>query len=73
MSGVKHLADEVAEKLGIRDPNDPRVEAEVTRLLSADRRAEAIACRRYGRPFQELPPHEQMTVWLEAEHQEASE
>ena len=73
MGGVKHLADEVAGKLGIRDPNDPRVEAEVSRLLSTDRRAEAIARRRYGRPFGELPPHEQMTVWLEAEHEEVSE
>lgn len=33
MGGTKQLADEVAAKMGIPDPNDARVEAEVDRLL----------------------------------------
>ncbi|GAF85531.1 unnamed protein product [marine sediment metagenome] len=33
MGGTKQLADEVAAKMGIPDPNDSRVEAEVNRLL----------------------------------------
>ena len=42
--------------------------ADVTQTLRTDQRAEEIASRRYGLPFGELPPHEQMTVWMEAEH-----
>jgi len=33
MSGIKHMMDEVAERMDIVDPNDPKVRAEVTRLL----------------------------------------
>lgn len=36
-------------------------------------KAEEIALLRYGRDFNELPPHEQMAVWLEAEHEEVSQ
>lgn len=38
MSGVKHLLDEVAARMEIDDPNDPRVGAEVERLLSIKQR-----------------------------------
>ncbi len=39
MSQTKHLMDEVAARMGIQDPNDPRVQAEVERLLATtDRR-----------------------------------
>ena len=39
MSGVKHMMDEVASRMEIDDPNDPKVQAEVARLLSiTDRR-----------------------------------
>ena len=34
MGGTKQLADEVAARMEIQDPNDPRVEAEVNRLLT---------------------------------------
>jgi hypothetical protein len=34
MGGVKHMMDEVAARMGIDDPNDERVKAEVDRLLS---------------------------------------
>lgn len=68
MGGTKRVAEAVAEGMGVHDPNDPRVVAEADRRLRTDRRAEEIASRRYGRPFGELPPHEQMTVWMEAEH-----
>lgn len=70
MGGTKRVAEAVAEGMTIPDPNDPRVVAEADRRLRTDRRAEEIASQRYGWPFEELPPHEQMTVWLEAEHEE---
>lgn len=39
MSGIKHMMDEVAVRMGIDDPNDERVKAECERLLSiTDRR-----------------------------------
>jgi len=38
MGGTKHLMDETAERLEIDDPNDPKVRAEVTRLLSIGER-----------------------------------
>ncbi len=34
MSQMKHMMDEVAARMGIQDPNDPRVQAEVERLLA---------------------------------------
>ena len=36
-------------------------------------RAEEIALKRYGRDFNELPPQEQMRVWLEAEHRDVTD
>ena len=71
MGGTKRVADAVAEGLGIQDPNDPQVVREADLMLRTDRRAEGIAMQRYGRTFGELPAHEQMGVWLEAEHREA--
>jgi len=38
MSGTKRLMEEVAERMEIDDPNDPKVLAEVGRLLSIDER-----------------------------------
>ena len=38
MGGVKHMKGKVAERMGIKNENDPRVEAEVARLLSLDER-----------------------------------
>lgn len=38
MGGTKHLMDEVAKNMDISDPNDPKVLAEVGRLLSLDER-----------------------------------
>ena len=68
MGGTKRVAEAVAEGMGVTDPNDPEVVAEADQRLRTDRCAEEIAGKRYGRPFGELPPHEQMTVWMEAEH-----
>jgi len=38
MGQVKHMMDEVAKRLEIKDPNDPRVQAEVERRLSINDR-----------------------------------
>ena len=38
MSGIKRLMEEVAERMEIDDPNDPRVKAEVERLFSLSER-----------------------------------
>jgi len=38
MGGVKHMKAEVAQRMEIPDENDPRVEAEVERLLSLHQR-----------------------------------
>lgn len=38
MGGVKHMMDEVAARMEIDDPNDPKVQAEVERLLSITNR-----------------------------------
>ena len=38
MGGTKAMCDEVAERMEIYDPNDPKVQAEVARLLSLDER-----------------------------------
>lgn len=38
MSGIKRMMEEVAERMEIVDPNDPRVKAEVERLLSLNHR-----------------------------------
>ena len=38
MSGTKRLMEEVAERMEVSDPNDPKVLAEVGRLLSLDER-----------------------------------
>jgi len=38
MSGIKRMLEEVAERMEIDDPNDPRVEAEANRLLSLGER-----------------------------------
>ena len=43
MGQIKHLMDEVATRMGITDPNDPLVQAEVERLLSIPKRAEELA------------------------------
>lgn len=38
VSGIKHTMDEVAQNMGVYDPNDPKVLAEVDRLLHRDDR-----------------------------------
>jgi hypothetical protein len=38
MGGVRHMMDEVAARMEIDDPNDPKVQAEVERLLSITNR-----------------------------------
>ncbi len=38
MGQVKHMMDEVAKRMEIKDPNDPRVQAEVERRLSINER-----------------------------------
>jgi len=82
MGATKHLMDEVAARMEIDDPNDPRVLAEVNRLLSTRQRrttvmpdreeltmnkAEEIAGQRYGREFNDLPNGLQYQVFSEAE------
>ena len=37
MSQIKHLMDTVANELGIKDPNDPRVRAECEQFLASDK------------------------------------
>ncbi len=44
MGQIKHLMDEVAARMGIPDPNDPLVLAEVERLLSAQTPARCGRC-----------------------------
>ncbi len=38
MGQVKHMMDEVAKRMEIKDPNDPKVQAEVERRLSINER-----------------------------------
>ncbi len=38
MGQVKHMMDEVAKRMEIKDPNDPKVQAEVERRLSINNR-----------------------------------
>jgi len=85
MGGVKRMLEEVAEQMGIDDPNDPKVKAEVVRLHPSlakgnhkpDRKdmittkAEELADQRYGREFNDLSPSLQMQVWMEAEQEAA--
>ncbi len=70
MGGSKRLGEQVAGELGIEDLNDPRVVAETDARVRTARRADAIASRRYGLYFEEIPTDAQMGVWTEAEHRE---
>jgi len=82
MGGVKRMMEEVAERMGIDDFNDPRVKTEVNRQLSINHRrqgsmydldyaiqteADQICDKRYGREFGDLPNKIQYDVWREAE------
>ncbi len=72
MGAVKHLMDEVAARMEVQDPNDPRVQAEVERLLVEERtsdRAEELAQKQTGFSFDGLPSQEQIRIWMQAEQQ----
>lgn len=85
MSAIKHEMDAVAQRMGIKDPNDPRVLAEVGRILGdvgrgkhrhepdfeemVSEKASELALKWTGYEFETLPGDEQYKVWLEAERQ----
>jgi hypothetical protein len=85
MGAMKHTMDAVAERMGINDPNDPRVLTEVAKALgdvtrkyrpdrfdfeeAVEELASEIALKWTSYEFDTLPKDEQFKIWQEAERQ----